>query len=70
MSHHRPAAFHRAIGKRNNVASATCRKMLAQGSKPDGEVKVRLDKKTVVTLKSIASLPYWTARFPNAEVIN
>jgi hypothetical protein len=32
-------------------------------------VKVRLDGRTVVHLKSMKAFPFWKQRYPNAEVI-
>jgi hypothetical protein len=33
-------------------------------------VKVRLDARTVVHLKSMKAFPFWKGRYPNAEVID
>lgn len=35
----------------------------------DPKIKVRLDNKTIITIKDMAKLAFWKERFPNAEVI-
>lgn len=32
-------------------------------------VKVRLDPRTIVHLKSLKALPFWKQRYPNAQVM-
>ncbi|MCB0772901.1 MAG: hypothetical protein KJZ58_12650 [Flavobacteriales bacterium] len=32
-------------------------------------IKVRLDKRTVITLNDLKKLAFWKARYPQAEVI-
>jgi hypothetical protein len=43
--------------------------ILTQPTRATQGIKVRLDSRTVITLSSLKSLPFWKGRYPNAEVI-
>lgn len=45
------------------------RKAMVQGP-TDGAVKVQLDARTLITLKSAAALDFWRARYPELRIIN
>lgn len=32
-------------------------------------IKVRLDKRTIITLKDLSALDFWKERYPNLQVI-
>lgn len=36
----------------------------------DPKIKVRLDSKTVITIRDMAKLEFWKEKFPNAVVIS
>jgi len=33
-------------------------------------IKVRLDRKTVITIRDISKLPFWKEKYPNLEILN
>ncbi len=36
----------------------------------DPKIKVRLDSKTIITIRDMAKLEFWKEKFPNAVVIS
>ncbi len=35
----------------------------------ESNIKVRLDQRTVITIRDIASLDFWRQRYPNLQII-
>lgn len=61
------------IGKKKGTMGKRGQRMhqdVAEGrSRPDGAIKVRLDARTIITLRNLKMLDFWKQRYPNAEVI-
>ncbi|MGB0404164.1 MAG: hypothetical protein ACPGEG_08710 [Salibacteraceae bacterium] len=34
------------------------------------QIKVRLDKRTIITLKDLSALEFWKEKYPNLQVID
>jgi hypothetical protein len=69
----RPGHYPRLNKRRKGVPQSTqCERMhrvIKAGGVPDGALRVQLDERTVITLKSRASLLFWQQRYPNLRVI-
>jgi hypothetical protein len=52
----------------NRIRMARKKKNKIKELKP--KIKVRLDSKTVITIRDMAKLEFWKEKFPNAVVIS
>jgi len=45
------------------------KKKIAKQADNSNSIKVRLDKRTIITVKNLSIFQIWKERFPNAEIV-
>jgi hypothetical protein len=41
-----------------------------EGKDLQPKIKVRLDRKTVITVRDMSKIAYWKEKYPNLEILN